>query len=130
MWAARAERFPQQTPATREYYLLREIFEDSFPSPHALATVPFVRPGPCDANRAKLDTVPFVGYCAPLHVAQSGREGGFIKTVSPALMPKPLCPAYPPAPVMRAGLGWPHSPAHVLQCGRMHAFGGQLFLLP
>ena len=45
MWAARQDRFPQLTPVTREYYLLREIFEDSYPSPHALATVPYVRPG-------------------------------------------------------------------------------------
>ena len=43
MWAARQDRFPQLTPVTREYYLLREIFEDSYPSPHALATVPYVR---------------------------------------------------------------------------------------
>jgi hypothetical protein len=43
MWAARAQRFPQHTPATREYYLLRSIFETHFPSPSALATVPKAR---------------------------------------------------------------------------------------
>ena len=44
MWAQRGKRFPEHTPSTREYYLLRSIFEEHFPSPQALATVPFVRP--------------------------------------------------------------------------------------
>ena len=44
MWAARASRWPDQPPATREYFLLRSIFEEHFPSPSALATVPTVRP--------------------------------------------------------------------------------------
>lgn len=43
MWAARAARWPDQPPATREYFLLRSIFEEHFPSPSALATVPTVR---------------------------------------------------------------------------------------
>lgn len=42
LWEARAVRFPEHTPNTREYYLLRSIFEDHFPSPSALATVPKV----------------------------------------------------------------------------------------
>ena len=42
MWEARASRFPEHTPNTREYYLLRSIFEDQFPSQQALATVPKV----------------------------------------------------------------------------------------
>ena len=44
MWAGRAARWPDQPPATREYFLLRSIFEEHFPSPSALATVPTVRP--------------------------------------------------------------------------------------
>jgi hypothetical protein len=44
MWGAREQRFPEHTPATREYYLLRSIFEEHFPSPSALATVPKARP--------------------------------------------------------------------------------------
>ena len=44
MWATRAARWPDQPPATREYFLLRSIFEEHFPSPSALATVPTVRP--------------------------------------------------------------------------------------
>jgi hypothetical protein len=47
MWAGRAARWPKQPPATREYYLLRSIFEEHFPSPCALATVPMARPLPC-----------------------------------------------------------------------------------
>ena len=39
-FAARAERWPDHPPATREYYLLRHIFEGHFPGPHAAATVP------------------------------------------------------------------------------------------
>ena len=42
MWEARAARFPEHTPNTREYYLLRSIFEEQFPSQQALATVPKV----------------------------------------------------------------------------------------
>eukprot|EP00891_Asterochloris_glomerata_P008873 jgi/Astpho2/8873/Aster-05503 len=40
MWAARASTFPEHTPSTREYYLLRSIFEEHFPSRQALLTVP------------------------------------------------------------------------------------------
>ena len=43
MWEARASRFPEHTPNTREYYLLRSIFEEQFPSQQAMATVPKVR---------------------------------------------------------------------------------------
>ena len=42
MWASRSERFPEETPSTREYYLLRSIFEEHFPSKCALDTVPKV----------------------------------------------------------------------------------------
>eukprot|EP00884_Botryococcus_braunii_P006202 jgi/Botrbrau1/15583/Bobra.0288s0002.1 len=40
MWEAREQRFPEHVPSTREYYLLRSIFEEQFPSPCALETVP------------------------------------------------------------------------------------------
>jgi hypothetical protein len=43
MWEGRAQRFPKHTPRTREYYLLRSLFEEQFPSPSALATVPKVQ---------------------------------------------------------------------------------------
>lgn len=39
-WEGRAERFPEHTPTTKEYYLLRSIFEEHYPSKSALATVP------------------------------------------------------------------------------------------
>jgi len=42
MWEDRAKRFPEHTPNTREYYLLRSIFEKQFPSKQAMATVPKV----------------------------------------------------------------------------------------
>lgn len=42
MWEARASRFPEHTPSTREYYLLRSIFEEQFPSRWAMETVPKV----------------------------------------------------------------------------------------
>lgn len=31
MWDSRFERFPEHPPRTREYYLLRSIFETHFP---------------------------------------------------------------------------------------------------
>jgi len=40
MWEARELRFPNDPPRTREYYLLRTIFEGHFRHPSALATVP------------------------------------------------------------------------------------------
>ncbi|KAL3158675.1 Asparagine synthetase [Trebouxia sp. C0010 RCD-2024] len=40
MWDNRSERFPEETPSTHEYYLLRSIFEEHFPSKSALDTVP------------------------------------------------------------------------------------------
>lgn len=39
-WEARFERFPEHTPINKEYYLLRSIFEERFPSQAALNTVP------------------------------------------------------------------------------------------
>lgn len=40
MWENREMRFPEHTPRTKEYYLLRTIFEGHFPHPDALKTVP------------------------------------------------------------------------------------------
>lgn len=40
LWEQRFERFPVDTPRTREYYLLRSLFEEQFPSRWALDTVP------------------------------------------------------------------------------------------
>lgn len=42
MWEARFERFPVHPPRTREYYLLRSMFEGHFPHPDAIASVPQV----------------------------------------------------------------------------------------
>ena len=50
MWAQRAKRFPRHTPTTREYFLLREIFEEHFPSEQALDTVPTVGFLACHAS--------------------------------------------------------------------------------
>jgi len=40
MWDAREMRFPEHTPRTKEYYLLRTIFEGHFPHESSLGTVP------------------------------------------------------------------------------------------
>lgn len=42
MWESRFERFPVHPPRTREYYLLRSIFETHFPHPDAIRSVPQV----------------------------------------------------------------------------------------
>ena len=39
-WAQVAERFPQNTPATKEAYLYRALFEEHFPGEQAAALVP------------------------------------------------------------------------------------------
>ena len=43
MWETRFERFPVHPPRTREYYLLRSMFESHVPHPDAIKTVPQVR---------------------------------------------------------------------------------------
>lgn len=40
MWAKRKARFPIDPPRTREYYVLRSLFEEQFPTKSALLTVP------------------------------------------------------------------------------------------
>ena len=40
MWEARSLTFPEHTPRTKEYYLLRTIFEGQFTHPSAIKTVP------------------------------------------------------------------------------------------
>ena len=57
-WAARAERFPEEAPKTREYYLLRAIFQKHFPSQSAYNTVPRV------SRRAVGCTVHCGGQCS------------------------------------------------------------------
>lgn len=42
IFSQRSARFPTHTPTTKEYYLLRSIFEEHFPSESALKTVPTV----------------------------------------------------------------------------------------
>ena len=42
MWESRQSRFPEHTPTNKEYYLLRSMFEEHFPSKSALDTVPKV----------------------------------------------------------------------------------------
>ena len=44
MWEGRQQRFPTNTPTMREYYLLRSLFQEHYPSDCALATVPYVSP--------------------------------------------------------------------------------------
>eukprot|EP00887_Chlorella_sp_A99_P002080 scaffold21.g2080.t1 len=46
MWENRHVRFPVHTPRTREYYLLRTIFDGHFPHADAIKTVPHVRAAP------------------------------------------------------------------------------------
>ncbi len=50
-WAVAAQRFPKDTPRTREYYLLRTIFEGHFPHPSAWTTVPKVKSPSRPLNR-------------------------------------------------------------------------------
>lgn len=39
MWATRHKRFPSDTPRTKEYFLLRTMFDEAFSNPMAAATV-------------------------------------------------------------------------------------------
>ena len=51
-FAARAERFPFNPPETKEYYLLRSIFEEHYPGKSALDTVPFGKSIACSTPEA------------------------------------------------------------------------------
>jgi hypothetical protein len=51
-FAKRAERFPFNPPDTKEYYLLRSLFEEQYPEPCALATVPFGKSIACSTPEA------------------------------------------------------------------------------
>jgi asparagine synthase (glutamine-hydrolysing) len=51
-FAKRAERFPFNPPDTKEYYLLRSMFEEMYPEPSALATVPFGKSIACSTPEA------------------------------------------------------------------------------
>ncbi len=91
-WAARAERFPGEPPKTREYYLLRSIFQKHFPSKSAYETVPRVRSSSYTSSMQLLEsprqaaTLIAIGIwfsrCPQLQVAISRR-------FAPAAPPKP-----------------------------------------
>jgi asparagine synthase (glutamine-hydrolysing) len=51
-FAKRAERFPFNPPETKEYYLLRSIFEEQYPEQSALDTVPFGKSIACSTPEA------------------------------------------------------------------------------
>jgi len=51
-FAARAERWPEDTPPTKEYYLLRSLFEARFPEPCASQTIPDGRSIACSTPEA------------------------------------------------------------------------------
>ena len=52
-FAERADRFPVNTPVTKEAYLYREIFEDLFKLPSAVKTVPYGKSVACSTETAK-----------------------------------------------------------------------------
>jgi asparagine synthase (glutamine-hydrolysing) len=52
MMRGAAERFPAKTPETKEGYLYRQLFEHHFPSPTAVACVPFERSVACSTATA------------------------------------------------------------------------------
>ncbi|MBU3826657.1 MAG: asparagine synthase B [Candidatus Anaerobiospirillum merdipullorum] len=51
-FAQRADRFPVNTPVTKEAYLYREIFEDLFKLPSAVKTVPYGKSVACSTETA------------------------------------------------------------------------------
>lgn len=51
-FAERADRFPVNTPVTKEAYLYREIFEDIFKLPSAVKTVPYGKSVACSTETA------------------------------------------------------------------------------
>lgn len=51
-FAQRADRFPVNTPVTKEAYLYREIFEDIFKLPSAVKTVPYGKSVACSTETA------------------------------------------------------------------------------
>lgn len=51
-FAERADRFPVNTPVTKEAYLYREIFEDLFKLPSAIKTVPYGKSVACSTETA------------------------------------------------------------------------------
>jgi hypothetical protein len=40
MWEDRFNRFPEHPPVNKEYYLLRSMFEEFYPKPSAMDTIP------------------------------------------------------------------------------------------
>ena len=51
-FAERADRFPVNTPVTKEAYLYREIFEELFKLPSAVKTVPYGKSVACSTETA------------------------------------------------------------------------------
>jgi len=91
MWALRRQRFPLDPPSTREYYLLRSVFENHFPSRAALLTVPRGKTVACSTPEA----VSWVPEWKNLHEI-SGRaigvhvESNVIKDESGKSVPIPI----------------------------------------
>ena len=86
-FARRAERFPFNPPETKEYYLLRGIFEEHYPGGSALATVPFGKSIACSTPEAiawdpKWATT--VGDISGRAVDVHDAAGGFALQSSPA----------------------------------------------
>ncbi|QDZ19047.1 asparagine synthase [Chloropicon primus] len=51
-FSLRHERFPEETPQTKEYYFLRSMFEKHFPGERAVATIPDGRSVACSTPEA------------------------------------------------------------------------------
>jgi asparagine synthase (glutamine-hydrolysing) len=76
MWDARELRFPEHTPRTREYFLLRSIFESQFPHLDSLNTVPkasaATAPRPwIPSHLLGTGSLSVVGTCHPLLTRQA-----------------------------------------------------------
>lgn len=71
MFAAAANRFPHNTPATKEGYRYRMIFEEFFPGDAAEKTVPGGKTIACSTERAMNWDASFADRADP-----SGRSAG------------------------------------------------------
>eukprot|EP00899_Mesostigma_viride_P026297 jgi/Mesvir1/6852/Mv25044-RA.2 len=54
MFKERTKRFPVSTPESKEYYLLRSIFEQHFPHPDILKTIPWGKSIACSTPEAAM----------------------------------------------------------------------------
>ena len=64
-FAERADRFPVNTPVTKEAYLYREIFEELFKLPSAVKTVPYGKSVACSTETAIARDVKFKNMADP-----------------------------------------------------------------